>query len=58
MWEDEANARGGKLVLRLKKGLASHFWEEVVSVLQRDQVEAAAPEKPLILRYPLPAPCL
>ncbi len=33
MWEDEANARGGKLVLRLKKGLASHFWEEIVRLV-------------------------
>jgi translation initiation factor 4E len=36
MWEDEANARGGKLVLRIpKKGLASHFWEELVSPRKR-----------------------
>ena len=32
MWEDESNARGGKLVIRLRKGLASHFWKEIVRV--------------------------
>lgn len=30
MWEDEANRRGGKWVLRLKKGLATKFWEDLV----------------------------
>lgn len=31
MWEDDANARGGKWTLRLKKGVSSAFWEEIVS---------------------------
>jgi hypothetical protein len=35
MWEDEANSRGGKWSLKLKKGVASHFWEEMV----RDHIE-------------------
>lgn len=28
--QDENNARGGKWMVRLKKGLASHLWEELV----------------------------
>eukprot|EP00934_Nitzschia_sp_Nitz4_P000221 Nitzschia sp. Nitz4//scaffold170_size48074//10067//10868//NITZ4_007102-RA/size48074-augustus-gene-0.29-mRNA-1//1//CDS//3329538631//221//frame0 len=29
-WEDPGNARGGKWIVRLPKGLASRYWEEVV----------------------------
>eukprot|EP00804_Cyclotella_cryptica_P025897 CCRYP_002741-RB/>CCRYP_002741-RB protein AED:0.04 eAED:0.04 QI:362/1/1/1/1/1/2/244/263 len=29
-WEDPSNARGGKWIVRLKKGLASRYWEEIV----------------------------
>jgi translation initiation factor 4E len=32
-WEDPANAKGGKWILRLPKGLASRYWEEVVLAL-------------------------
>lgn len=32
-WEDAANARGGKWIVRLKKGLASRYWEEVILAL-------------------------
>mmetsp|Transcript_20945 Transcript_20945/g.30990 ORF Transcript_20945/g.30990 Transcript_20945/m.30990 type:complete len:259 (-) Transcript_20945:326-1102(-) len=32
-WEDAANARGGKWIVRLKKGLASRHWEEVILAL-------------------------
>ena len=28
--QDNANRRGGKWMVRLKKGLASRYWEEVV----------------------------
>ncbi len=31
MWEDPANKFGGKLVIRLRKGIASRFWENAVS---------------------------
>ena len=34
MWEDEANVNGGKWIVRLKKGLAARYWEDVVSRLQ------------------------
>jgi len=30
MWEDEANVNGGKWIVRLKKGLAARYWEDVL----------------------------
>ena len=30
VWEDEANARGGKCSIRLRKGVASRVWEELL----------------------------
>lgn len=30
MWEDEANKRGGKWIIRLKKGISSRCWENLV----------------------------
>jgi translation initiation factor 4E len=32
-WEDPANEKGGKWIIRLPKGLASRYWEEVVLAL-------------------------
>jgi translation initiation factor 4E len=32
-WEDSSNAKGGKWIVRLKKGLASRYWEEVILAL-------------------------
>jgi len=32
-WEDSKNAKGGKWIIRLPKGLASRYWEEVVLAL-------------------------
>ena len=32
-WEDPHNARGGKWIVRLPKGLASRYWEEVILAL-------------------------
>lgn len=32
-WEDPNNARGGKWIVRLRKGLASRYWEEVILAL-------------------------
>jgi translation initiation factor 4E len=29
-WEDPSNSRGGKWIIRLPKGLASRYWEEIV----------------------------
>ncbi|KAI1863699.1 uncharacterized protein JN550_009399 [Neoarthrinium moseri] len=30
IWEDDENKRGGKWVLRLKKGVADRYWEEIL----------------------------
>jgi len=30
LWEDEANKNGGKWIVRLRKGLASRFWEDLI----------------------------
>lgn len=30
MWEDEANKKGARWILRIKKGAASVFWEELL----------------------------
>mmetsp|Transcript_28460 Transcript_28460/g.37924 ORF Transcript_28460/g.37924 Transcript_28460/m.37924 type:complete len:249 (-) Transcript_28460:115-861(-) len=32
-WEDASNSRGGKWIVRLRKGLASRYWEEVILAL-------------------------
>mmetsp|Transcript_15089 Transcript_15089/g.21829 ORF Transcript_15089/g.21829 Transcript_15089/m.21829 type:complete len:261 (+) Transcript_15089:87-869(+) len=32
-WEDSANVRGGKWIVRLRKGLASRYWEELLLAL-------------------------
>jgi translation initiation factor 4E len=33
VWEDPHNSSGGKWILRLKKGLADRYWEEIVLAL-------------------------
>jgi len=33
MWEHEANSAGGKWIVRLRKGLASRYWEDLVLAL-------------------------
>ncbi|XP_018915709.1 eukaryotic translation initiation factor 4E type 2 [Bemisia tabaci] len=37
MWEDEANERGGKWIVRLRKGLASRCWENLVLAMLGEQ---------------------
>jgi translation initiation factor 4E len=32
-WEDAGNAKGGKWIVRLPKGLASRYWEEIILAL-------------------------
>jgi translation initiation factor 4E len=39
IWEDSANAQGGKWILRLKKGVADRMWEELVLAVIGDQFE-------------------
>ena len=36
-FQDEANKRGGKWIIRLKKGLASRCWENVVLAMMGEQ---------------------
>ncbi|KAG8198269.1 hypothetical protein JTE90_021525 [Oedothorax gibbosus] len=37
MWEDEANKDGGKWIVRLKKGLASRCWEDLMLAILGEQ---------------------
>jgi len=39
MWEDNANTLGGKWIVRLRKGLASRFWEKLVIAIISDQFD-------------------
>jgi len=39
MWEDAANEKGGKWIVRLRKGLASRFWEKLVIAMIGDQFD-------------------
>jgi len=39
MWEDAANKNGGKWMVRLKKGLASRFWEDLVLAIIGEQFD-------------------
>jgi translation initiation factor 4E len=37
IWEDEVNKKGGKWVVRLKKGVADRYWEDLQMALIGDQ---------------------
>lgn len=37
MWEDNANCNGGKWMIRLKKGLASRCWENLILAMLGEQ---------------------
>jgi len=37
MWEDSANSNGGKWIIRLKKGLASRCWENLILAMLGEQ---------------------
>ncbi|ELU02096.1 hypothetical protein CAPTEDRAFT_176509 [Capitella teleta] len=37
MWEDDANKLGGKWIIRLKKGLASRCWENIILAMLGEQ---------------------
>lgn len=41
-WEDPQNARGGKWIVRLKKGLASKYWEELVLAIIGEQFDVGS----------------
>ncbi|KAF2462734.1 IF4E-domain-containing protein [Lindgomyces ingoldianus] len=44
VWEDDENKRGGKWIMRLKKGVADRYWEELLMALIGDQFVEAADE--------------
>ncbi|GMT05532.1 hypothetical protein PENTCL1PPCAC_27706, partial [Pristionchus entomophagus] len=37
VWEDPSNCKGGKYILRLKKGLASRIWENLIVTIIGEQ---------------------
>ncbi|XP_029024794.1 eukaryotic translation initiation factor 4E type 2-like isoform X1 [Betta splendens] len=37
MWEDESNRSGGKWIIRLRKGLANRFWENIILAMVGEQ---------------------
>ncbi|KAI5289939.1 hypothetical protein KEM54_002840 [Ascosphaera aggregata] len=44
VWEDEANKKGGKWIVRLKKGVADRYWEELLLAIVGDQFGDAGDE--------------
>lgn len=44
VWEDEANRRGGKWIIRLKKGVADRYWEDLLLAIVGDQFMEAGEE--------------
>lgn len=44
VWEDEENKRGGKWIMRLKKGIADRYWENLLLALIGDQFFEAGEE--------------
>lgn len=44
IWEDEENRRGGKWIVRLKKGVADRYWENLMLALIGDQFGEAGEE--------------
>jgi translation initiation factor 4E len=44
VWEDEENKHGGKWTMRLKKGVADRYWEDLLLALIGDQFAEASEE--------------
>ena len=44
MWEDEENKRGGKWIIRLKKGVSDRYWEDLLFAIVGDQFAEAGDE--------------
>ncbi|EME81636.1 uncharacterized protein MYCFIDRAFT_78904 [Pseudocercospora fijiensis CIRAD86] len=44
VWEDDSNKKGGKWTMRLKKGVADRYWEELFMALIGDQFMEAGEE--------------
>ena len=43
-WEDEENKKGGKWILRVKKGVADRYWEDILFALIGEQFGEAGEE--------------
>ncbi|TVY47813.1 Eukaryotic translation initiation factor 4E type 2 [Lachnellula occidentalis] len=44
VWEDDENKKGGKWIVRLKKGVADRYWEDLVYAIIGDQFAEASEE--------------
>ncbi|KAK2623656.1 hypothetical protein QTJ16_006837 [Diplocarpon rosae] len=44
VWEDDENKKGGKWIVRLKKGVADRYWEDLLFALIGDQFAEASEE--------------
>jgi translation initiation factor 4E len=44
VWEDQENRKGGKWIMRLKKGVADRYWEDLLLAMIGDQFAEAADE--------------
>ena len=44
VWEDDANKKGGKWIVRLKKGVADRYWEDLLLAIIGDQFMEAGEE--------------
>ncbi|EXJ91759.1 translation initiation factor 4E [Capronia epimyces CBS 606.96] len=44
VWEDDANKKGGKWIVRLKKGVADRYWEDLLLAIIGDQFMEAGDE--------------
>jgi translation initiation factor 4E len=44
VWEDEENKRGGKWIIRVKRGVSDRYWEDLLMAMIGDQFAEAADE--------------
>jgi translation initiation factor 4E len=44
VWEDDANCKGGKFIMRLKKGVCDRYWEDLLLAMVGDQFMEASDE--------------
>ncbi|KAI8598336.1 translation initiation factor eIF 4e-like domain-containing protein [Dissophora ornata] len=42
VWEDATNINGGKWIVRLKKGLATRYWEDLITAVVGDQFDVGS----------------
>lgn len=44
VWEDDENKQGGKWIVRLKKGVADRYWEDLMMAIVGDQLAEVSDE--------------